>query len=391
MAFAAAPLGAERSGRIEPRSAEVLDEGTPVYAAPSQAARRLGTVRRGVRLPWLGTSRGVAGGPWVRVGDAAWVAAAHVQPSAAPPGVPEPSETVGEGLLPLPYAFVRDDAVPVYRTPSDALLGGEPVAALGKGFGVVVRELREVDGVPMARLRPGWVEMDSLVPVRASRFHGVRLSVPDATRSSLVWADPVRGVVRRARPGGEAVERIAPRRPLWVAERMGHWVRLRSGGWVSSRRLVPMALPASWPEGLGASERWILVDRSRQTLTAFEGRRPVYATLVSTGRGGTPTPAGEFRIWVKLAFDDMDDLEREDVPHNYSVERVPWVQYFEGGNGFHAAFWHDAFGRPRSHGCVNLAPRDARWLFGFTRPVLPPGWSAVLPFRPQDGTRVVVR
>jgi hypothetical protein len=73
------------------------------------------------------------------------------------------------------------------------------------------------------------------------------------------------------------------------------------------------------------------------------------------------------------------------------MENVPYVQYFDKGVGIHGAFWHRSFGRVRSHGCVNLAPKDAERLFGFTSPRLPGGWSAVLPRATEQGTVVRVR
>ena len=94
---------------------------------------------------------------------------------------------------------------------------------------------------------------------------------------------------------------------------------------------------------------------------------------------------------MKLAYSDMDNLERDDVSENYALERVPWVQYFEGANGLHAAFWHDDFGRRKSHGCVNLSPRDARTLFDFTEPALPTGWTAIFPQPDTPATIVRVR
>ena len=387
--------GGERSGGLRPAgaaSAEVLAEGTPVYAAPTTAARRRGTVRRGTRLPWLGTARDGSGVLWVRVGEALWVEARHVRRRELPPAPAPVARAVRRpgALLPRPYAFVAFDATPVYRTPSDVLAGVEPVASLGRGFGVVVRALTEVDGVPLARLRAGWVELDALAPARPSRFRGVQLRAAEDL-ASLAWADPRRGAIRFEGPGGRQTGRIAPRKLLRVAEARGPWLRLDEGGWVRRREVVQPALPTQWPEGLGVPERWVLVDTRGQWLIAFEGRTPRFVTLVSTGRPATPTPPGEHRIWVKLAADDMDDLERDDVVQNYAIEDVPWVQYFAGGNGFHAAFWHDRFGTPHSHGCVNLSPADARWLFEFTEPKLPEGWSAVLPARPEDATRVIVR
>ena len=119
----------------------------------------------------------------------------------------------------------------------------------------------------------------------------------------------------------------------------------------------------------------------------------MFATLVSTGKNTkqSETPLGTFQIWVKLAYSDMDDIERTDIPKNYSIQDVPWVQFFKGSYGFHAAFWHNDFGRRRSHGCINLSPTDARYLFHFTQPTLPPGWNAILPMPEDRPTTVLVR
>jgi lipoprotein-anchoring transpeptidase ErfK/SrfK len=144
-----------------------------------------------------------------------------------------------------------------------------------------------------------------------------------------------------------------------------------------------------------AGERWIDVDLETQTLVAYEGRRPVFATLVSTGKGppGTPlgTPRGTHRIWIKLLTSDMDNLEDENASRNYRMEDVPWVQYFSKGVGLHGAFWHRSFGQVRSHGCVNLAPLDAERLFWWTAPRLPAGWTAAFPTGHEPGTVVRVR
>ena len=75
----------------------------------------------------------------------------------------------------------------------------------------------------------------------------------------------------------------------------------------------------------------------------------------------------------------------------YSIDDVPWTQYFSGSVALHGAFWHAGFGQVRSHGCVNLSPYDARWLFGFTAPALPPEWHAVSPTKgTPKGTSIVV-
>src|SRR5262249_27875431 len=101
---------------------------------------------------------------------------------------------------------------------------------------------------------------------------------------------------------------------------------------IAARDVARPTVQARPTEVLGADEPWIDVDVRTQTLVAYVGDRPVYATLVSTGRAGPAmaTPLGVHRVWAKLATSDMDDLEREDVARNYRIEDVPWVQFFEG-------------------------------------------------------------
>jgi len=129
--------------------------------------------------------------------------------------------------------------------------------------------------------------------------------------------------------------------------------------------------------GIGANEHWLHVDLSEQVLVAYVGDRPVFATLVSSGREPGMTPEGVFRIQSKYIATSMRDQPPEDEA--YSIEDVPWTQYFSNNVALHGAFWHGGFGIVRSHGCVNLSPSDARWLFGFTSPALPADWHAVMP------------
>jgi lipoprotein-anchoring transpeptidase ErfK/SrfK len=119
---------------------------------------------------------------------------------------------------------------------------------------------------------------------------------------------------------------------------------------------TPIPLPAL-PGGI-TEERWIDVDLSEQRLTAYEGNTPVHSFLVSTGLPATPTPVGQFRIWIKLRTDDMAGAD-------YYIEDVPFVMYFHEGYGLHGVTWHGNFGHPMSHGCVNLPTEEAEWLFDF--------------------------
>ena len=169
--------------------------------------------------------------------------------------------------------------------------------------------------------------------------------------------------------------------------------RTTAGFWVRMMDLT-RAHPA-FPSDLRASEKWIDVDLTRQSLVAFEGTRPVFATLISSGRRNPqdkekdfPTPTGSYRIREKHVTTTMDGDVASDGP--YSIEDVPWVMYFQGSYALHAAFWHDSFGRMRSHGCVNMAPEDARTLFAWSDPPLPHGWHGVFSRDESAGTRIIV-
>ena len=99
------------------------------------------------------------------------------------------------------------------------------------------------------------------------------------------------------------------------------------------------------------------MDLRAQVLTAYEGDKLVYATLVSTGRPGprTRTPSG-LRVWHKVIHSAMHG-EPSDP---YFVDEVPFVLYFKKGIAIHGTFWHDGFGSERSHGCVNLSHAKRR-------------------------------
>jgi hypothetical protein len=193
---------------------------------------------------------------------------------------------------------------------------------------------------------------------------------------------------------GRAMERLPRHRTLEVLDEVGSFLRVAGERFVH-RSEVRRPSEAPPPPALRPGERWIDVDIENQVLTLFEGATPIFRTLVSTGRGREgseqATPKGLHRVWVKLLTSDMSNLEDGDAGRYYAIQDVPWVLYFRGGYGLHGAFWHDSFGNVRSHGCVNLAPRDAARVFEWARPGLPSGWTAVLPTAHDPGTVVRVR
>ncbi len=111
--------------------------------------------------------------------------------------------------------------------------------------------------------------------------------------------------------------------------------------------------------------RWIRVDLSEQILVAYEGKKPLRAFVISSGLPGTPTVTGEFRIITKVSEQTMSGGVGA---YSYYLPGVKWVQYFYQDYGFHGTYWHNNFGNPMSHGCINMTNADAKWLFDWAGP-----------------------
>lgn len=130
-------------------------------------------------------------------------------------------------------------------------------------------------------------------------------------------------------------------------------------------------------------EKWIDINLTTQTLVAYEGTKPVLTTKISSGSSKYPTIKGTFRIYLKL---DKQTMSGPD----YTTPDVPWVMYFYGNYSLHGAYWHNDFGRPRSHGCINVPVEEAKWLWYWSDPQVPRGWSNVHASEANPGSRVVI-
>lgn len=177
----------------------------------------------------------------------------------------------------------------------------------------------------------------------------------------------------------------------------GRWWRVPDAlgdgvdGYVSEEEGVRRWSSAPPPADLPDRGLWVDVDVRQQILTVYDGSSPVYVTLVSTGKRGHSTPLGTFRVFDKMVTVDM--MSRKDAPEDdrYHVEEVPWSMHFWPRYALHGAYWHWGFGNRASHGCVNLSPRDARWIFDRLDPELPPGWHSVFEDAGHPGAVLRIR
>lgn len=369
----------------------------PIYVEPASTAQRRGAAQWGAVLPVFAERRGPGcSGAYLMVGALAWLCSEGVAPSRLPaPSTRAEPETVPDDGLPYRYYFVGSDGSFGYRD-FETAEEGPPDTQLLPGFGVAISRERVKGSDPFGLNTHGyWIPLRDLRPARAPEFEGVEIHDDDL---DFVWVTEASAVVY-SKPGQRSAALSLPKftllRPL-EERRLGNerYYRVAHAAWVRARD-TSGPRRSEPPRGVRRGERWIDVDLERQVLTAYVGSRAVFATLVSTGRGREgselATPRGEHRVWVKLRSSDMDNLEDSRARENYAIQAVPWVMYFQRGYGLHGTFWHRAFGRVQSHGCVNLTPRDAKRLFDWTSPRLPSGWSAVFPTEYEPGTLVRVR
>jgi hypothetical protein len=291
-----------------------------------------------------------------------------------------------EHLLPLAGTL---DPLPPF------LEGGKP---LPKAFGVTQR-LRV--GAHEGRANPKSAFAFLSVHDVDGRLFGLStdLNLIPLDRVNLVRATDIHGGEIADLPAGLVSSHEAPRYRIddkgiphhdgklakWTAvsltgENKGDLWETRDGFWVSAQLLKMVKKRDAWPSFVRpeAPKKWIDVSVHQQMLIAYEGQRAVYLAMVSTGIGdmGDPektlaTKRGTFTIKAKHLTALMTG---EQVGDDYELADVPYVQYFEAGYALHAAFWHEKFGRPWSHGCVNLPPQDAAWLFEWSDPQVPKEW-----------------
>jgi hypothetical protein len=304
-----------------------------------------------------------------------------------------------------------------------------------------------------------------LKPDSGSAFHGITLgekltlpvgwvNTPDARTYKLIKGKD------EARPDETL--------PLRVVVPLSGKARIKAGErfyqtlkdktvWIRARDLAVAESPSVLPAPAEKGEKWIDISITQQALVLYEGKKPVYATLISTGRDrlGDPkttlsTPRGSFRLTSKHLAAAMDSEENSSVAggtrahsapssgataatverlkaaetkgerlseddarrlanvkkgrdpeygitmrrgaSDFELRDVPWIQYFASGYALHGAYWHDVFGTARSHGCVNLAPIDARYVFLWTDPPVPTGWHGINVGNDMgEGTAVEIR
>lgn len=285
-------------------------------------------------------------------------------PSPTPTQTPTPEpawyQPLDESFAEMQYRYglVNDPRARVYASLQDALDGNGNFGRLPNApayVSVVGEENR--DGRIFYASYYGWIAAEEVELVTPSTFRGVLPTRPVDFRFGWVlaetWSTNAAGTPVRAYSRYEIVHEVpaVTENPGFVAVGPDEWLPDEAVALTGSRV----------PESAGEICRFLHVDLSEQVLRAFDGCQPVFATLVSTGKQSGWTYPGRFAVLYKVKF-----IQLTPPPGSISVyylEGVPDFMTYSGDLGFHGAYWHDDFGAPVSHGCINLSPADARWLY----------------------------
>jgi len=253
------------------------------------------------------------------------------------------------------------------------------------------------------------VPADRVSQQRRTKFHGVHLD-EGTMHLPFAWnrsKSPIHLYTRNGETFIETDKEVAPKTPIEISEEapqrnegMEYFeVRGMPGFFVQHDTNPKIALdnPVTFthaatkiPQGIAEDEKWIEVKIVPGTLTAYVGTKPVFSTLFSPGKGGPPAPGknsiedARHYATTSIGFYPLEWKEHvatmsneKGVPKVLWFSDVPNQQYLKAPLAMHVAYWHEDFGMRKSAECVNVAPLDGAFLFGWTLPQLPEGWNAV--------------
>jgi hypothetical protein len=300
-----------------------------------------------------------------------------MQPLAASPADPTLSYS------PYLYARLREyDAIPLYETVEDALNEVNPVKYIEAG------ELRYVSYTQEFIIRKDRTKPDVFL-LKTGEYVAARdiarrenaviryqgLTFQATPKRAFGWILPINAGTRtKQTPGYEKADynthELIEYQVVQIYSTQAidgtDWYLVGPDEWIEQRFIGKVTPNPSPPEGV-TNGRWIEVNLFEQTLAVYDESRLVFATLIATGQEPFYTRPGLFPIYKKLESTPMRGAFEADRSDFYYLEDVPWTMYYDQARALHGAYWRTRFGIAQSHGCVNLSPGDAHWLFNWAQ------------------------
>jgi len=293
---------------------------------------------------------------------------------------PLPAVKPAPELAVSPYLYARlqeNSPTPVYATLEDAIAEANPIRMIAPG------ELRYISYIDTAyvegRSKPdyfllktgGWVAARDVARRENAviRFQGLRFQ--EQPVNAFGWILPLNPTAETKRtPGFEKqdytghilseydVVQVYAIRKINDQD----WYLVGIDEWLEGRLVGKVTPNSKAPEGV-TNGRWIEINLDEQTLAIYDNNELIFATLIASGAKPFYTRPGLFPIYKKLESTPMQGAFEADRSDFYYLEDVPWTLYYDQARALHGAYWRTRFGFPQSHGCVNLSPGDAHWIF----------------------------
>lgn len=272
--------------------------------------------------------------------------------------------------LPVRVAKITGGETPVYASLDDAIGGGAVLRTIPDGGSRYVTMIDSATSGGRTFVRTmdgGWVEATPFYSW--PKWQGLEFySTPKNDFGWTINPTPSYTQPSFAAPQtGKEYQKYVEFQIYQVVEAEGYeWYEAGPGEWIpqlKSRRLV---VDTNAPEGVD-NNRWISIDLDNQTLAAYEDGKLVFAALVATGSGELYSDPGLYYIYEKRELEQMQGSYTSDRSDFYSLEGVPWTMYYNHAQAIHGIYWPALLGFTQSHGCVNMFPGDAHWLFNWAK------------------------
>lgn len=291
-------------------------------------------------------------------------------------GFPYPPRELPAAHLPADYGempvFIarvnlpENEPAPIYGSFEDAVAGVNPVDQIAPGrmrwISYVTRQDHNKN--PYLQLASGgWMRAS---PAAYTNFRG--LLFYENPRNDFGWIISETPSYHEPSFDAPTYERTYYREELIqvysTVEAEGvTWYQIAPDEWVNQHKARVVSLNLHPPEGVAKSSRWIEINLLQQTFMVYEDGRLLFATLTASGIGAFSTRPGIFDIDEMKPLETMQGSFEADRSDFFYFQDVPWTIYFDGANAIHAAYWGPYLGIPQSHGCINLSPGDAHWVF----------------------------
>lgn len=278
----------------------------------------------------------------------------------------KPDSSLSE--LPVRVARINGAETPVYASLDDAIGGGTVLRTIPDGASryVTMIDTAVSGGRTFVRtMAGGWVEATPFYSW--PKWQGLEFyATPQNDFGWTINPTPSYTEPSFAAPTtGKQYDKYVEFQIYQVVEAEGYeWYEAGPGEWIPSLKSRRLVVDTTVPEGVD-NNRWISIDLYNQTLAAYEDGKLVFAALVATGSGELYSDPGLYYIYEKRELEQMQGSYTSDRSDFYSLEGVPWTMYYNHAQAIHGIYWPASLGFTQSHGCVNMFPGDAHWLFNW--------------------------